>query len=161
MSNTITLQKDREKSLLRRHPWVFSKAVDKVKGKPEAGAPVEILDHKGNWIARGAWSPASQIRVRVWTFDQNEQIDTDFFIRRLEQAQAGREHLISRLQLSAYRLVAAESDFLPGITIDRYNDYLVCQLLSAGAEYHKNELMEALKTLYPSCHIYERRNNFV
>ncbi len=156
MSNTITLQKDRERSLLRRHPWIFSKAIDKVKGKPEAGAPVEILDHKGNWIARGAWSPASQIRVRVWTFDPNEQIDTAFFIRRLEQAQAGREHLISRLQLSAYRLVAAESDYLPGITIDRYNDYLVCQLLSAGAEYHKNELMEALKTLYPSCHIYER-----
>lgn len=156
MSNTIILQKDREKSLLRRHPWVFSKGIDKVKGKPEAGSPVEIFDQKGNWIARGAWSPASQIRVRVWTFDKNETIDTQFFIKRLQQAEAGREHLIARLGLSAYRLVAAESDLLPGITIDRYNDYFVCQLLSAGAEYHREELFEAMKTLYPNCNIYER-----
>lgn len=156
MTCSITLQKDREKSLLRRHPWVFSKAIDKVKGKPASGESVDILDHKGNWIARGAWSPASQIRVRVWTFDPNEQIDTEFFIRRLQKAQAGREHLITRLGLSAYRLVAAESDLLPGITIDRYNDYLVCQLLSAGAEYHRNELFDALKSLFPTCHIYER-----
>ena len=156
MSCSITLQKDREKSLLRRHPWVFSKAIDKVKGKPHAGSPVDILDYKGNWIARGAWSPASQIRVRVWTFDQNEQVDTEFFLRRLRKAQTGREILINRLGLTAYRLVAAESDLLPGVTIDRYNDYLVCQLLSAGAEYHRHELFEALKTLFPTCHIYER-----
>jgi 23S rRNA (cytosine1962-C5)-methyltransferase len=156
MSTTVYLQKDREKSLLRRHPWIFSKAIDKVKGKPEAGEPVDIVDQRGKWLARAAWSPDSQIRLRVWTFDQNEQIDTDFFIRRLQQAQAGRELLIARLQLSAYRLVAAESDLLPGITIDRYNNYLVCQLLSSGAEFHRDDLLSALKQLYPDCSIYER-----
>lgn len=156
MSTTVYLQKDREKSLLRRHPWIFSKAIDKVKGKPEAGEPVDIVDQRGKWLARGAWSPDSQIRLRVWTFKQDEQIDTEFFVRRLQQAQAGRELLISRLQLSAYRLVAAESDLLPGITIDRYNDHLVCQLLSSGAEYHRHELIAALQQLYPTCSIYER-----
>lgn len=156
MSTTVYLQKDREKSLLRRHPWIFSKAIDKVKGKPAAGEPVDIVDQRGKWLARAAWSPDSQIRLRVWTFKQDEQIDIDFFVRRLQQAQAGRELLISRLQLSAYRLVAAESDLLPGITIDRYNDHLVCQLLSSGAEYHRNELIAALQQLYPTCSIYER-----
>ena len=106
MSTTVYLQKDREKSLLRRHPWIFSKAIDKVKGKPAAGEPVDIVDQRGKWLARAAWSPDSQIRLRVWTFKQDEQIDTEFFVRRLQQAQAGRESLISRLQLSAYRLVA-------------------------------------------------------
>lgn len=156
MSAAIFLQPGRERSVLRRHPWIFSKAIDKVKGKPAAGEPVDLFSHDGRWLARAAWSPASQIRARIWTFDRQETIDTDFFLNRLRWAQAGRDELIQRQDLSAYRLVAAESDGLPGITIDRYNDYLVCQLLSAGAEYHKEQLFAALRQLYPNCSLYER-----
>ncbi|WP_409422993.1 class I SAM-dependent methyltransferase [Pseudaeromonas sp. ZJS20] len=156
MSAAIFLQAGRERSVLRRHPWIFSKAIDKVKGKPNAGEPVDLFTHDGRWLARAAWSPASQIRARIWTFDRQENIDTDFFINRLRWAQAGRDELIERQGLSAYRLVAAESDGLPGITIDRYNDFLVCQLLSAGAEYHKEQLFAALRQLYPTCSLYER-----
>jgi len=156
MSAAIFLQAGRERSVLRRHPWIFSKAIDKVKGKPNAGEPVDLFTHDGRWLARAAWSPASQIRARIWTFDRQENIDTDFFINRLRWAQAGRDELIQRQGLSAYRLVAAESDGLPGITIDRYNDFLVCQLLSAGAEYHKEQLFAALRQLYPTCSLYER-----
>ncbi len=156
MSASIILQKEREKSLLRRHPWIFSKAIDKVKGKALPGEPVDIFDHGGRWLARGAWSPESQIRVRVWTFQRDEEIDLAFFLRRLQAAQCGRDDLIARQGLSAYRLVAAESDGLPGITIDRYNDHLVCQLLSAGAEFHRETLFAALNQLYPGCAIYER-----
>ena len=156
MSTFIYLQKERERSLLRRHPWVFSKAIENVKGKVAPGAPVEIFSNDGRWLARGAWSPESQIRVRVWTFTRSEQIDTDFFVRRLSAAQQGRQELIAEQGLSAYRLVAAESDGLPGIIIDRYNNFLVCQLLSAGAEYHKQQLFDALKELFPECSLYER-----
>ena len=156
MSASIFLQKEREKSLLRRHPWIFSKAIDKIKGKAQSGEPVDVFSQDGRWLAKCAWSPDSQIRLRVWSFDRDEQIDTDFFIRKLSAAAQGRQALISRLALSAYRLVAAESDGLPGITIDRYNNFLVCQLLSAGAEYHRDQLLEALKHLYPECSIYER-----
>ncbi len=156
MSTFVYLQKERERSLLRRHPWIFSKAIENVKGKPNNGAPVEVFSNDGRWLARGAWSPESQIRIRVWTFTRSEQIDTDFFVRRLSAAQAGRQTLIQRQGLSAYRLVAAESDGLPGIIIDRYNNFLVCQLLSAGAEFHKKQLFDALKQLFPECSLYER-----
>ena len=156
MSTFVYLQKERERSLLRRHPWVFSKAIENVKGKPNNGAPVEVFSNDGRWLARGAWSPESQIRIRIWTFTRSEQLDTDFFVRRLTAAQAGRQSLIELQGLSAYRLVAAESDGLPGIIIDRYNNFLVCQLLSAGAECHKKQLFDALKQLFPECSLYER-----
>lgn len=156
MSASVFLQKDRERSLLRRHPWIFSKAIDRVKGKVESGAPIDVFAQNGQWLGRGAWSPESQIRVRIWTFNRDEAIDTHFFERRLAQAQTSRQPLIERLGLTAYRLVAAESDGLPGITIDRYNDFLVCQLLSAGAEYHREALFTALRAQFPTCSLYER-----
>ncbi|HFF2982849.1 TPA: class I SAM-dependent methyltransferase, partial [Vibrio cholerae] len=93
--------------------------------------------------------------ARVWSFEQ-EPIDRDFFIKRIEQAQLLRNDIIERDGLTGYRLIAAESDGLPGITIDKYQDYLVCQLLSAGAEYQKQTLVEALLHCFPECHIYER-----
>lgn len=156
MTASVFLQKERERSLLRRHPWIFSKAIERVKGSPKSGEPVDIFSHDGRWLARAAWSPASQIRARVWSFNRDETIDTAFFLRRLQLAQAGREALIARLGLTAYRLCAAESDGLPGITIDRYNDQLVCQLLSAGAEFHRAQLFEALQQLFPQCSLYDR-----
>lgn len=156
MTAYLYLNKDREKSLLRRHPWVFSGAVKKLEGKPLAGEPVEIMDSQGKWLARGAYSPSSQIRARVWTFDEKEPINRDFFIKRLLDAQKWRDYLAKRDGLDAYRLIAGESDGLPGITIDRYRSFFVLQLLSAGAEYHRNEIIEALKTCFPGCSIYDR-----
>ncbi|WP_415720456.1 class I SAM-dependent methyltransferase [Photobacterium ganghwense] len=156
MTASIYLVKGREKSLRRRHPWVFSRGIQRVEGKPSLGETVEIFDHKGEWLARGAFSPQSQIRVRVWTFDRNEAIDVNFFIKRLKTAQGLRDILTERDGLTGYRLIAAESDGLPGITIDRYQDFLVCQLLSAGAEAQKEALIEALNSCYPECSIYER-----
>ncbi|MGB7998179.1 MAG: class I SAM-dependent methyltransferase [Photobacterium halotolerans] len=156
MTASIYLVKGRDKSLRRRHPWVFSRGIQRVEGKPELGDTVDVFDHKGEWLARGAYSPQSQIRVRVWSFEQNDTIDTAFFIKRLNAAQGLRDILAERDGLTGYRLIAAESDGLPGITIDRYQDFLVCQLLSAGAEAQKDNLIEALKTCYPECSIYER-----
>ncbi|MGF1718309.1 class I SAM-dependent methyltransferase [Photobacterium chitinilyticum] len=156
MTVSIYLVKGREKSLRRRHPWVFSRGIQRMEGKPSLGETVEIFDHKGEWLARGAYSPQSQIRVRIWTFNKNEAVDVDFFVNRLNNAQGLRDILAQRDGLTGYRLIAAESDGLPGITIDRYQNYLVCQLLSAGAEAQKEALIEALNICYPDCNVYER-----
>lgn len=152
----LVLAKGREKSLLRRHPWVFSGAVARIEGKVNLGETIDIVDAHGKWLARAAYSPASQICARVWSFDRNENIDTDFFVRRLEQAQPWRDWLAKRDGLDSYRLIAGESDGLPGITIDRFAHFLVLQLLSAGADYQRPFLVEALQKLYPECSIYER-----
>ena len=120
------------------------------------GETIDIVDHQGKWLARGAYSPASQIRARVWTFDPNESIDIAFFTRRLQQAQKWRDWLAQKDGLDSYRLIAGESDGLPGITIDRFGNFLVLQLLSAGAEYQRAALISALQTLYPECAIYDR-----
>ena len=150
------LAKGREKSLLRRHPWVFSGAVARMEGKANLGETIDIVDHQGKWLARGAYSPASQIRARVWTFDKSESIDIDFFTRRLQQAQTWRDWLAKKDGLDSYRLIAGESDGLPGVTIDRFGNFLVLQLLSAGAEYQRAALISALQIVFPDCAIYDR-----
>lgn len=155
MTAAIYLEKGRDKSLRRKHPWIFSRGVHKVEGEPELGETVNVLAHNGEWLAKAAYSPISQIRARVWSF-QKEEIDTAFFVKRIRQAQLLREETIERDGLTGYRLIAAESDGLPGITIDRYQDFLVCQLLSAGAEYNKKHLVAALVECFPKCSVYER-----
>ncbi|WP_371189449.1 class I SAM-dependent rRNA methyltransferase [Thalassotalea maritima] len=156
MPARIVLNPSREKSLLRRHPWVFSKAIKKVEGKPIAGETVDIYDSRGNWIAKGAYSPESQIRVRVWSFDESETIDRQFFKKRFEQAARLREKPIIDGQLTGYRLIAGESDYLPGLTIDVYNTIISCQLLSAGVDFHRHTIFDVLQELYPAHAIYER-----
>ena len=156
MSARISLNVGREKSLLRKHPWIFSKAINKIKGKPMLGDTVDVFDSKGNWLAKGAYSPESQIRIRIWSFDEHQEIDRDFFFNKLQKAQVRRDWFIAQGKLTGYRLIAGESDGLPGVTIDKYDNFLVCQLLSAGADFHRYTLVSCLKELYPDCHIYER-----
>ncbi|MCG6365917.1 class I SAM-dependent methyltransferase [Vibrio fluvialis] len=155
MTPAIYLVKGREKSLRRKHPWVFSRGISKIEGEPGLGDTVDVYTHEGQWLAKAAYSPHSQIRARVWSFEK-EAIDTAFFVKRIQQAQLLRDDLIERDGLTGYRLIAAESDGLPGITIDKYQDFLVCQLLSAGAECQKDALVEALNQCFPTCSIYER-----
>jgi len=156
MSARIYLNVGREKSLLRKHPWIFSKGINKIKGKPMLGETVDVYDNKGNWLAKGAYSPESQIRIRVWSFNETQEIDRQFFFEKLHNAQLRRDWFIKDGGLTGYRLIAGESDGLPGITIDKYDNFIVCQLLSAGAEFHRYTLVDCLKELYPQCHIYER-----
>lgn len=156
MAASIILQADREKSLKRRHPWVFSKAVKQVKGKANCGETVEIRSHDGSFIASGAYSPDSQIRVRVWSFDEHEAIDAAFFLRRISAAWQVRQQLFDLNDTNGIRVVAAESDGLPGVTVDLYHDILVVQLLSAGADYQRAHIVAALRHVFPHCSIYER-----
>lgn len=121
-----------------------------------SGATVDVLSAEGKWLARGAWSPDSQIRVRVWTFDPDEPVDDAFFKRRLSAANELRKSLPELSGCSAMRLVAAESDGLPGVTIDRYGQVLVMQLLSAGADRQRPKIVAALRSLFPDCSLLER-----
>lgn len=156
MTATVFLQADREKSLKRRHPWIFSKAIKTVKGKALLGDTVDVRAADGSFLGRGAYSPDSQIRVRVWTWQEDETIDLAFFARRIEAAWTVRQALFDLNSTNGIRIVAAESDGLPGVTIDRYDTVLVVQLLSAGADFHRALIVEALKQLFPGFSIYER-----
>ncbi len=156
MTAIVTLIPKREKSILRKHPWIFSKAVKKIKGSVGLGDLVDVYSADGKWLARGSYSPESQIRIRIWTYNQKEQIDQAFFDRRIARAQAVRDDLIARQQLTGYRLVAGESDGLPGITIDKYDQLIVCQFLSAGAERFKGNVVAALASHFPGHTVYER-----
>ena len=150
------LKPGREKSLLRRHPWVFSGAVARVQGDPETGDTVAVRSGNGEFLAWAAYSPASQIRARVWSWREAEPIDGDLLRARLRQALEARERLLSRDDSDAMRIVHGESDGLPGVIADRYGDVVVLQLLSAGAERWRSELAEALRELTGCACVYER-----
>lgn len=150
----LFLKPGREKSLLRRHPWVFSGAVERVEGSPHMGETIELCCADGQFLAQAAYSPFSQIRARVWTFD-SQPVDADFLRRRIERALAQRR-AAGLLEHSAVRLVYAESDGLPGLIVDRYRDVLVAQFLTAGAEFWRDTLVDLLRELIPACGIYER-----
>ena len=152
----LVLKKGREKSLRRRHPWLFSGAVEKLSGKAGAGDTVDIRDASGKVLGRAAYSPKSQIRARVWTFDPSEEVDAAFFRRRIERALALREALPARRHTNALRLVHGESDGLPGLIVDRYADVLVAQFLAAGVERWRDPILDALSELTAAEAIFER-----
>ena len=153
---TLTLKPGREKSLLRRHPWIFSGGVARVEGDPQPGATIDLLSANGQFLARAAYSPTSQIRARVWTFDPDEQVDANFFRKRLLNAISARDTWYLARDTDAFRLVHAESDGLPGLIVDRYANTLVLQSLTAGSEYWKNTLADLLLELTGLQQIYER-----
>ncbi|EIU7614267.1 class I SAM-dependent methyltransferase [Vibrio vulnificus] len=155
MSAAIYLVKGREKSVVRRHPWIFSRGIDRVEGNPQLGETVDVYGHDSKWLAKAAYSPESQIRARVWSFEKQD-INKAFFVKRIQDAQLLREDVIERDGLTGYRLIAAESDGMPGVTIDRYQNFFVCQLLSAGAEHQKQNIVDALIEVFPDCNVYER-----
>jgi 23S rRNA (cytosine1962-C5)-methyltransferase len=152
----VWLKRGREKSLLRKHPWIFSGAVERVQGEPGPGETVEIVDAAGAFLAWAAYSPASQIRARVWSFVPEETIGAAFLRGRLERSVESRRKLGMLGVDTACRLVFAESDGLPGLVVDRYADFVVCQFLSAGAERWRAEIADALAELCSPRGIYER-----
>lgn len=151
---TIILQPGREKSLLRKHPWIFSGAIKTLKGAPILGDTVDVVSASGQWLASAAFSPESQIRARVWSFVKTE-IDLSFFVEKIAQAKAHKTQLIDD-ESNAYRLIAGESDGLPGLTVDIYGEVVVCQFLAAGVEKWKATIIEALNHCFTGFPIFER-----
>jgi 23S rRNA (cytosine1962-C5)-methyltransferase len=153
---TVRLKAGREKSLLRRHPWVFAGAVDSMDGAPEDGDTVRVVSQAGNFLAWAAYSLHSQIRLRVWSWQEQDDIGPDFFRQRIGQAVAGRIELIAAGRSDALRLVHGESDGLPGLVVDRYAATLVVQFLSSGAEHWKETLADLLLEITGAQRLYER-----
>jgi 23S rRNA (cytosine1962-C5)-methyltransferase len=152
----IHLKRGRERSLKRHHPWIFSGAIEKVTGKPGIGDTVDVRSSSGEVLARAAYSPHSQIRARVWSFDPAQEVDAAFFRQRIMQALALRAALPAAKRGNAMRLIHAESDALPGLIVDRYADVLVAQFLAAGVERWRDPILDALAELTGCEAIYER-----
>jgi len=151
---TLTLKPNREKSVLRRHPWIFSGAAARVDGEAAPGDTVIVRSASGDFLARAAYSPHSQIVARIWSWDESEPIDADFLRRRIARSIGARAALSETT--NAARWVNAESDGLPGLIVDRYADIVVCLFLTAGAERWKNEIAEALGSQKGIVGVYER-----
>ena len=149
---TIRLHPGRERSLLRRHPWIFDSAV--AKGGADAGETVRVEGHDGQFLAWAAYSPASKIRARAWSFVESDRIEPTFFRNRVKQSVSLRQRL--NPSSDGVRLVHGESDGLPGFVVDRYGDTLVAQFLSAGAERWKKALADALLEATGLQRLYER-----
>lgn len=156
MIQSIRLKPGRDKSLLRRHPWVFASAIQDLNRLPEMGETVQVLSAKGEFLAWGAFSPLSKIRIRVWSWDADALIDEAYFDSNIEKALEMRRNLQIEQCSNAYRLIHAESDNLPGLIVDRYDDILVVQYLASGVEYWRKIILGLLVEKFkPHC-IYER-----
>jgi len=148
----ITLREGKERSLLKRHPWVFESSIHS--GKADAGETVRVNARDGKFLAWAAFSPQSQIRVRAWSFDEVERIDAAFFERRIAQALAIRARL--PIASDGLRLIHGEADGLPGLIVDRYADTLSVQFLSAGSERWKSTIADLLLAATGLTRLYER-----
>ena len=149
----IILRSGREKPVRNRHPWVFSGAIDRIEGAPQPGDIVDIAAEDGKFLARGYWNPHSQIQARILSW-HDEAIDDEWWLRMLRRAIEARGP--GPNEARACRLVNAESDFLPGLVVDRYGDWLVLQALTLGIDQRKAQIAAALASLLPSRGIYER-----
>jgi 23S rRNA (cytosine1962-C5)-methyltransferase len=153
---TLILHPGKEKSVLRRHPWLFSGAIAQLDGRARPGDTVDVVSHEGRPLGRAAWSPASQIRARMWSFDAAEPVDHAFFKRRVAASVARRAALPELAGQQGLRLIHAESDGLPGIIADRYGDTVVVQLTTAGADKWRGAIADSLHKATGCTRIYER-----
>ncbi len=154
---TIRLKEGKERSALRKHPWIFDSAI--AKGSADAGETVRVDAHDGSFLGWASFSPISKIRARVWSFDETQRIDADFFLASLQRAIAARSRL--DIQSNGRRLVHGESDGLPGLIVDQYDDTLVAQFLSAGTERWKPQIADALLAATGLSKLYERSDSGV
>ena len=150
--NIIRLKDGKERSLLRRHPWVFSGAI--ASGDGDSGETVRIESHAGQFLGWAAFSPTSKIRARVWSFNEAQSIDASFFMARIAQAISARS--LFDIKSDGLRLIHGESDGLPGLVVDRYGDTLVAQFSSCGAEKWKSVIVDALLAQTGLTRLYER-----
>ena len=151
----LIIKPGREKSLLRRHPWVFASALQPVDKDIASGSTVDLLAPNGSFLARASYSPISQIRARVWTFI-DEPIDKEFFRRKIKGAIEVRRRLQVEGRSDSYRLIHSESDNLPGFVVDQYKDVLVLQSTTAGSEFWKDSIADILVEETGIQNIYER-----
>ena len=155
VTGTVILNEGREKSLLRHHPWIFSKAIQKADESLQMGQTVEVVNQAGEFLCYGLYSPNSQIRVRALSFDENVKITDDLVASRVKDAISLRKNVFARGN-DGVRLISSEGDLLPGLIADKYNEFIVISISSCGMERYKNIICQTLKEIFPECSIYER-----
>lgn len=153
--NKVYLRKGKEKAILQHHPWIFSGAIENVTGTPNNGETIEVISSSDEFLGVAAYSPNSQIRARMWSFDR-EEINLEFFIKRIKLSLSRREIYQRKSDDNAWRLVHGESDLLPGLIVDQFKNVLVVQILSSGAEFHRNLILQALISETGIKNVYER-----
>jgi 23S rRNA (cytosine1962-C5)-methyltransferase len=154
---TIKLKDGKERSALRSHPWIFDSAISK--GGGDAGETVRVESHSGQFLGWASFSPTSKIRARIWSFDEAQRIDADFFKASIARAIAARDRF--DIQSNGRRLVHGESDGLPGLIVDQYDDTLVAQFLSSGTKRWKDVIADALLAQTGLTKLYERSDSGV
>lgn len=154
MENIIILKPERERSVLARHPWIFSGSIAKVQGQPQKGEAVLVKSSQGDRLGWAAFNPESKISARMWTFDDSETVDSQFFQQRIKKAIDRRSAL--HINSNACRLVYAESDGIPGLIVDQYADWLVVQFLTAGIEWWREDILRALEEITQIHQIFDR-----
>ena len=147
----VILNAKREYATLHHHPWIFSGAIRDVDGQPGIGETVEVRSAKGDCLGYGSYSPQSQIRVRMLSFDARVKVDASHVAGLVASAVGRRSAFFVDGATNAFRLVNAENDGLPGVTADYYDGFVVVQLASAGAEFWKRTLVDALMKYVPGC----------
>lgn len=155
------LKAGKEKSVQKKHPWIFGSAIHSVENQPNDGDTVEVYSNRGEWLARGTFSSRSNIQIRLWTWDETENIDQNLIHRRIQKAVETRENILVGGESNAYRLIFSESDSLPGLVVDRYNTTIVIQLSGWGVEKWKDEIIRTLTDVVPHSQIYERSDDEV
>ncbi|MDP1653664.1 MAG: class I SAM-dependent rRNA methyltransferase [Rhodocyclaceae bacterium] len=161
MTAELVLHPGKERSLFKRHPWLFDTAVERLTGHARPGDTVTVVDASDRSLAKAAYSPRSKIRARVWSFDVATTIDHAFFKRRVADAVARRAALPELAGQQGLRLIHAESDGLPGVIADQYGDTVVVQLTSAGAEKWRAAIVDGLAKATGCARIYERSDSEV
>jgi 23S rRNA (cytosine1962-C5)-methyltransferase len=153
----LILKSGKERSLLRRHPWVYDTAVARLQGRAQSGETVAVRGHDGRWLAWAAFSPSSTLRARCWSFVEAERIDDGWLAARVNEAVARRAHLAP--ESDALRLVFGEADGLPGLIADRYGTQLVVQFQAAGVERCRETLLDALVRATGCTDVFDRSDS--
>ncbi|TDO19153.1 class I SAM-dependent rRNA methyltransferase [Pedobacter duraquae] len=142
----IILKKGKEKAVHQKHPWVFSGAIDKVKGDPANGDVIRLLAADKTFLAYGYYNAQSRVAVRLLEWDEQRIINRDWYAEKLHKAISSRGHVLRDSETDTCRLVFSEADYLPGLIVDRYADFLSLQILSSGIENVKDDIIDILRS---------------
>jgi 23S rRNA (cytosine1962-C5)-methyltransferase len=153
---SVKLKKGKEKAVKQLHPWVFSGAIDKVVGKPTNGDIVSVTDSQDGFLAYGFYNDQSRVAIRLLEWNSETEINEDWWRNRIRNAAAARKQLIDEELTNTYRVIFSESDFLPGLIVDKFADFLSVQLLTAGMEQIKPILLDELQNLFNPKGIFDR-----
>lgn len=154
--HSIYLRKGKEKAVRQLHPWIFSGAIEKLSGKPENGEVVQVLDAKGDFLASGFYNAQSRVAVRVLAWSSQQAIDEGWWRERVQQAVAARKNMLDSKETNTCRLIFSEADYLPGLIVDKYADFLSVQILTSGMEKAKHIWLDELQKLVKPKGIFDR-----